>query len=129
MNFVNTDWSQLTTPERIKHLELEGYVIFLDLLTPAQCARIKEELYRLPTKGTDYSENQRGYSDVQFTESPNAIEVIALPGMIEFLEKLFGDDIICTSVVYARSQPGHPGIAIHTDSQPYGSAIFGMQAS
>ena len=27
------------------------------------------------------------------------------------------------------SKPGHPGIAIHTDAQPYGSAIFGMQAS
>jgi ectoine hydroxylase-related dioxygenase (phytanoyl-CoA dioxygenase family) len=31
--------------------------------------------------------------------------------------------------VYALSRPGHPGIAIHTDSQPYGSKIFGVEAS
>ena len=49
--------------------------------------------------------------------------------MIEFLTTLFGDELICTSCVFALSRPGHPGIAIHTDSQPYGSKIFGMQAS
>jgi ectoine hydroxylase-related dioxygenase (phytanoyl-CoA dioxygenase family) len=49
--------------------------------------------------------------------------------MIEFLERLLGDELICTSCVYALSRPGHPGIAIHTDAQPYGSKIFGMQAS
>src|SRR5262245_37671436 len=100
MNIVATDWSRLTTLQQLKHLELEGYVVLPDLLAAAQCARIKEELYRLPTKGTDYSENQRGYSDVQFTDSPNAVEVIALPALIAFLERLFGDEVVCTSAVY-----------------------------
>ena len=30
---------------------------------------------------------------------------------------------------YARSEPGHPGISLHTDGQPYGSAIFGYEGS
>ena len=30
---------------------------------------------------------------------------------------------------YARSEPGHPGISLHTDGQPYGSKIFGFEGS
>src|SRR6185369_4369154 len=77
----------------------------------------------------DYSDNQRGHTDVQWSDSPNAVDLIAQPTMIEFLEKLFGDELVCTSCVFALSKPGHPGIAIHTDAQPYGSKIFGLQAS
>lgn len=124
-----TDWSSLTDAQRIKHLEIEGYVVIPELLTPEEVRAIKQELAALPTKATDYSENQRGHSDVQWSNSPACIELIALPAMVQFLEKLFGDELICTSCVYALSRPGHPGIAIHTDAQPYGSAIFGMQAS
>ena len=32
--------------------------------------------------------------------------------------------------VYARSEPGHPGISLHTDGgQPYGSRVFGYEVS
>lgn len=126
---VATDWSKLTDAQRIAHLEIEGYVLIPDLITREQVKKIKEELDRLPTKPTDYSENQRSHTDIHWTDSPNCIELIAQPRMIEFLKKLFGDELICTSCVYALSRPGHPGIAIHTDAQPYGSKIFGMQAS
>ena len=125
----NVDWAPLTTPQRIKHLEIEGYVLIPDLLSPAQVETMRAELDRLPTTPTDYSDNQRGHSDVHFSDSPACIDAIALPAMMEFLDTLFGDEIICTSVVFALSRPGHPGIAIHTDSQPYGSKIFGVQAS
>jgi len=124
-----TDWSKLSTAQRIKHLEIEGYVVFPPLIGAAEVEAIKAELDRLPTVATDYSENQRGYSDVQWTDSPHAIELIAQPAMVDFLQTLFGDELVCTSCVFALSRPGHPGIAIHTDSQPYGSKIFGMQAS
>ena len=124
-----TDWSTLSTAQRIKHLEIEGYVVFPPLIEAAEVEAIKAELDRLPTVATDYSENQRGYSDVQWTDSPHAIELIAQPTMVDFLQTLFGDELVCTSCVFALSRPGHPGIAIHTDSQPYGSKIFGMQAS
>ena len=123
------DWSTLSAAGRIKHLELEGYVVLPDLLGPDEIAGVKAELALLPTKGTDYSENQRSASDVQWTDSPRAIDLIALPATVAFLETLFGDELVCTSCVYALSKPGHPGIALHTDAQPYGSAIFGMQAS
>jgi hypothetical protein len=126
---VETNWAQLTTAQRIKHLEIEGYVVLPDLIPSDELPRIRQELDRLPTVAADYSEHQRGHSDVQWSDSPSCINLIALPAMIEFLTTLFGDELICTSCVFALSRPGHPGIAIHTDAQPYGSAIFGMQAS
>ncbi|MCH9726896.1 MAG: phytanoyl-CoA dioxygenase family protein [Planctomycetes bacterium] len=126
---VETDWDSLSLGQRIRSLEVDGYVVIPDLLTADQLALIRDELKQLPTTGTDYSAHQRGFSNVQWSDSPTAIDVIALPVMIEFLETLFGDELICTSCAYAVSQSGHPGIAIHTDAQPYGSKIFGLGAS
>jgi len=126
---VDTDWSALSVGQRIRSLEVDGYVVIPDLLSAEQIADIREELLRLPTQATDYSEHQRGVKEVQWTDSPTVIKTIALPAMISFLETLFGDELICTSCAYAVSQPGHPGIAVHTDAQPYGSKIFGLGAS
>lgn len=126
---ADTDWSSLSFEERVRFLELEGYLVIPDLLSGEQLAAIRAEMARLPTVGTDYSDRQRGFANVQWTDSPHAIELISLPAMIEFLQRLFGDELICTSCVYVVSQPGHPGIAIHADAQPYGSKIFGLQSS
>ena len=126
---ADTDWASLTFAQRIRSIELEGYVVIPDLLSATQLDAVRVELSRLPTTAVDYSEHQRGCSNVQWTDSPAAIRIIALPAMIEFLTALFGDELICTSCAYSVSQPGHPGIAIHTDAQPYGSKIFGLAAS
>lgn len=124
-----TDWHACTQTDRIRAIELEGFAVMPDVLSPAQVAAIGAELDRLPTKATDYSPHQRGCADVQWHDAPTAIDAIANPAMINFLQALFGDELICTSCGYAASDPGHPGIAIHTDAQPYGSKIFGLQAS
>jgi len=126
---VDTDWAALATRERIRSIELDGYVVIPELLTASQLVSIRAELSRLSTTAVDYSEHQRGCAHVQWTDSPTAIDVIALPAMVQFLKTLFGAELICTSCAYAVSQPGHPGIAIHTDAQPYGSKIFGLAAS
>jgi len=123
------DWSSLSHAERVKYLELEGFVVLPDLLTAEQVKSINEELDRLPLTPTDYSDKQLGYKNVQWSDSPHVIDLIAHPAVTSFLEKLFGDELVFTSCVYALSKPGHPGIAIHTDAQPYGSTIFGKQAS
>ncbi len=126
---VETQWSSLSHEQRVQSIEVDGYVVIPDLLSSDQLQRIRAELMRLPTKGSDYSEHQRSCADVQWSDSPNTLQLIALPAMIDFLDKLLGDDLICTSCIYAVSRPGHPGIAIHTDAQPYGSEIFGLGAS
>ena len=114
----DVDWASLTRGERVRSLELEGYVVIPDLLSPGEVREIGEELARLPTTAVDYSEHQRGCSNIEWTDSPQAIGVIAQPLIVNFLEELFGDDIICTSCAYAVSQSGHRGIAVHTDAQP-----------
>ena len=124
-----TDWDSLTREEQIRSIELEGYVVIPNLLSANKVEKIRREMEKLPTRAVDYSQHQRGESDVQWSASPNAIDIIAHPPMIDFLTDLFGDEMICTSCGYGCSEPGHPGIAIHTDAQPYGSKIFGLQSS
>ncbi|MEO1971145.1 MAG: phytanoyl-CoA dioxygenase family protein [Pirellulaceae bacterium] len=126
---VDTDWTGLTLAERIKWVELEGFVVIPNLLTAEQIQTIGAELDTLPTTPRDYSTQLRGNPHGPWPECPEAARLVALPAMIEFLSSLFGDELICTSYGYDLSLPGHPGIAIHTDSQPYGSEVFGVQAS
>lgn len=124
-----TDWSALSHADRVRSLELEGYVVLPGVLDVATLDAVRAEVDRLETKPTDYSEHQRGRSHIEATDSPACVNVVALPATVNFLRELFGDDLICTSLTYALSRPGHPGIAVHTDSQPYGSRIFGVEAS
>jgi ectoine hydroxylase-related dioxygenase (phytanoyl-CoA dioxygenase family) len=126
---ADTDWGALTPAQRIRSIELEGFVVLPDLLSAQQLVAIRDELDRLPTKAVDYSPHQRGYADVQSTASPVTIETIAHPEILGFLQSLFGDELICTSCTFTVADPGHPGVVLHTDAQPYGSRIFGMQAS
>lgn len=125
----DTAWSSLTRTEQIRSIELEGYVVLPGLLSPEVLEAIRDELDKLPMRHVDYSPHQQGCSDVQWTNSPTAISVIAHAPMMEFFKDLFGDEVICTSCGYSCAEPGHPGIAIHTDAQPYGSKIFGLQSS
>ena len=46
---TNTDWSSLTTAQRVRSIELDGYVVIPDLLSEDQLHDIRDELARLPT--------------------------------------------------------------------------------
>jgi ectoine hydroxylase-related dioxygenase (phytanoyl-CoA dioxygenase family) len=122
------DWSQLTLGERIYQLEVEGYVVLPDLLSPEHITRLKAETVRLNTFAVDYSVHQQVKPKVQFMGGA-ITDLIAHPPTIAFLRELFGDEMIFMSYAYARSEPGHPGISLHTDGQPYGSEIFGYEGS
>ena len=122
------DWSALTSGERIRQIEVEGYLLIPDLLTPEHLARLKAITDSLETTPVDYSIHQRGRSDIQFFGG-EITDLIAHPPTIAFLRELLGEDIILSHYGYARSEPGHPGISLHTDGQPYGSRIFGYLGS
>jgi len=125
----DTDWASLTAAQRVKHMELEGYVVLPDLLDQDTLKRVRNEVDQFQTRSTDYSDKQQVMQSVESTDSPTAIGLIDHPVVTGFLKELFGDELICTTCSFAKSLPGHPGIAIHTDAQPYGSKIFGLQAS
>ena len=124
----NRDWSLLTLGERIRHVEVEGYVVLPNLLSAREVAALKDETAQLQTTAVDYSVNQRGCPNIQF-HGGKITELIAHAPTIAFLRQLFGDEIILMSYGYGRSEPGHPGISLHTDGQPYGSQIFGYEGS
>ena len=117
------DWSQLTLGQRIQQLEVEGYVVLPDLLDPDHIARLKAQALQFETTHVDYSVHQRGKSSIQFAGGAIS-ELIAFPPMIEFLKELCGEHLILMSYDYSRSEPGHPGISLHCDGQPWGSRIF-----
>ena len=122
------DWSSLTLGEQIYQIEVEGYLLLPNLLSPDHIERLRKETAKLETTAVDYSVHQRGCPDIQFRGGV-ITRLIAHPPLIAFLKQLFGDEIILMSYAYARSEPGHPGISLHTDGQPYGSKIFGYGGS
>ena len=125
----DTDWASLTRSGQIRSIELEGFVVLPDLLSADVISALHEEFACLPLKATDYSKHKKGCADIWKKNCPVATDLIAHPPIVDFMTDLFGDDLICTSIGLGTSDPGHPGIAIHTDSQPYGSKIFGVQSS
>ena len=122
------DWSKLTFGERLRQLEVEGYVVLPDLLSPEQLEKLREETAKLKTVPRDYSDKQQGCGDIQFAGGA-ITELNGHPPTIAFLEQVFGDEPVVMSYGYGRSDPGHPGISLHTDGQPYGSKIFGFNHS
>ena len=122
------DWSLLERPEQIQQLEMEGYLVLPGLLEPEHLGRLKEATSKLSTIPVDYSPHQQVAGDIQFA-SPEITQLIAHTPTTSFLNDLFGDEIVMMTYAYARSEPGHPGISLHTDGQPYGSEIFGYAGS
>jgi ectoine hydroxylase-related dioxygenase (phytanoyl-CoA dioxygenase family) len=126
---MNVNWSRLSLGERIRQLEIEGFVLLPNILPRKTIAALVKELSALSTTAVTYSDKQQYVHHVQWLECPHAIELVALRRMREFLETVLGDELICTGCTYARTEPGYPGMALHTDSQPYGSSVFGLQSS
>lgn len=122
------DWSTLTLGERIRQIELEGYLVLPNLLSPHHITQLKAETAKLETRAVDYSVHQQVRPSIE-AQGGQITEMIAHPKTLSFLQALFGDEIIFMSYTYARSEPGHPGISLHTDGQPYGSKIFGYEGS
>ncbi|MFO1091986.1 MAG: phytanoyl-CoA dioxygenase family protein [Planctomycetaceae bacterium] len=123
-----TDYRRLSLGEQIRRIEVEGYVVLPDLLSGEQIAALKAETARLPTKAVDYSVYQRGCPNIQF-QGGAITRLIAHPPAIAFLREMFGAEVVMMTYAYARSEPGHPGISLHADGQPYGSRIFGFEGS
>jgi len=129
MNIDTTDFRSMSRAEQIRHFEVEGYVVFPEILKPDTIARLKGELAGAEMSSTSYSVNQtRSVTQPQWLSRAVA-ELIGFPPMIDFLKDLMGPDIVFTRGFFQRTQPGSPGISIHTDGQPHGSNLFGYEGS
>ena len=128
MNVDETDYRSMTLGEKMRHLEVEGYVVLPDVLDAAHMDRINQEMADAPMGTKDYSDCQTFHKEPQWY-SPALAEVIANPPVVEFLEALCGEDIVFTRGLFTRTLAGSPPISLHTDGQPFGSSIFGYEGS
>ncbi len=129
MNLDRTDFASFTRAQQIRHLEVEGYVVFPGILPKDVIARVKQEMSDADMGHTSYSTQQsRSVEQPQWT-SRAVCELIGFPPMIEFLTELMGPDIVFTRGFFQRTWPGCPGISMHTDGQPHGSNLFGYEGS
>src|SRR5262245_43280365 len=129
MNIDATGFRKLSPAEQIRHFEVEGYVVFPEILPSATIARIKHELTAAEMAPTSYSDAQtRAVTQPQW-QSRAVAELIGYPPMIEFLTDLMGPEIVFTRCFFQRTRPGSPGISMHTDGQPHGSNLFGYEGS
>lgn len=129
MRIDETDFSAMTRPEQIRHLEVEGYVVFPRILPPDFIARLKSELAAADMGHTSYSVNQTRSTTQPQWLSRAAAELIGHPPMADFLTELMGPEIVFTRGFFQRTLPGSPGISMHTDGQPHGSNLFGYEGS
>ena len=122
------DWSKLTRGEQIYSLEVDGYLVLPNVLTAEQIAQLSAETAELETTPMDYSVHQRTRGNMQFCGG-GITDLIDHQPVTAFLKEILNDDLIFMTYAFAISEPGHPGISLHTDGQPYGSQIFGYEGS
>ena len=125
---VETSWGDLGLGERIRHLEVEGYVVLPGLLSAELVVELRGALSEIPTFGADYTDKKQVHNDIQWAGGA-ITDLIAHPPVIEFLSQLFGDLPILMTYDYSRSEAGCPAINLHCDGQPWGTAIFGAEQS
>ena len=129
MTVDQTDFTAMSRPQQIRHLEVEGYVVLPEILPSKIVQRLKDELADAEMTHTSYSVCQtRAVIQPQW-HSRSAAELIGYPPMIEFLTDVMGPDIVFTRGFFQRTLPGSPGISMHTDGQPHGSDLFGYEGS
>ena len=129
MTVDRTDFGSFSRAEQIRHLEVEGYIVLPDMLDANHIARLKADLADVEMRPKPYSEYlTTGAQQPQFV-SRAVTELIGHPPMIEFLTEMMGPDIVFTRGFFQRTNPGSPGISLHTDGQPFGSSIFDYEGS
>ena len=129
MHIDTTDFTSMSRPEQIRHLEVEGYVVFPRILTPEIVAKVKSEMAAAEMGHTSYSTQQQRSAKQPQWVSRTVAELIGYPPLMDFLTDLMGPDIVFNRGFYQRSLPGCPGISMHTDGQPHGSNLFGYEGS
>ncbi len=119
----------LGVAERIKELELQGYTLLPGLLDPGQVGELRAAMDTIELRRSTYTDRQWYAHGIQWWGNQAVWRLIQHPATAAFLADLFGDELVCVGVSYSRSDPGYPGMPLHTDSHPYGSSILGASGT
>lgn len=124
-----TNWSSLSHSESLKKLHKDGFTVVPSLLDAAELQQVQDELADLPMNTAPYSDEQKFAAKPPQWHSRKFAELIAAPRLNAIVKAALGDDIIFMLGMYVRSGPGVPGLALHSDYQPYGSEQKGWNES
>jgi hypothetical protein len=116
-HIVDTDWSALSFGERVRHLEVEGYIVIPDLLDAGLVEELRRQLKEVSVQATDYTDKKLYHNDIQLTGGA-ITDLVAHEPTIAFLRRLFGGEPIMMTYDYSRSEPGCPAINLHCDGWP-----------
>jgi hypothetical protein len=119
----------LGVAERVKELELQGFTLLPGLLGPEQVGELRDAVSAIELRRSTYTDKQWYAHGIQWSGNPAVWRLIQHPATVMFLGDLFGDELVCVGVSYSRSDPGYPGMPLHTDSHPYGSSILGASGT
>ena len=128
MQVDDTDFTTFSKGEKIRQLEVEGYLVLPGVLDTDRIARLKAELAAAPMQVKDYSDAQTYCLEPQWY-SRAACELIGHPPVVDFLRTLMGPDIVFSHGLFTRTLAGSAPISLHTDGQPFGSSVFGFEGS
>jgi hypothetical protein len=124
-----TNWQALSHEERLEKLHVEGFTVIPGLLDISELRQVEAELADMPMNTAPYSDEQKFAAKPPQWHSRKFAEIIAAPRLMELIKAALGDDIVFMLGMYVRSGPGVPGLALHSDYQPYGSGPKGWNES
>jgi hypothetical protein len=129
VNVDDTDWDRLSLDQQDARLAVEGYVVVPGVIDAQTIARIRAELADLPMNVAPYSPEQKFAKTPPQWHSPSFCALIGAPRLTALLHQALGEDIVFMLGHYITSGPGVPGLALHSDYQPYGSGPKGWEES
>jgi len=129
VRLVDMDWGTLDPTAQRAHLATEGYVVMPGLIDRATIDTVRAELADLPMNVASYSAEQKFAKEPPQWHSRRFAELIAHPPLVALLKAALGDDLVFMLGHYITSGPGVPGLALHSDYQPFGSPAKGWEES
>ena len=111
------DWSKLSFGQHVYQIEVEGYTVIPELLSQQHLEELRSATARLDTFAVDYSVKQQVSPRAQFAGGA-VTELIAHPPTVQFLERLFGDEIVFMPTPMPAPNPVTPASASTPTASP-----------
>lgn len=133
VRYDETDFSALSMAELVDYFTVNGYVVLPKLLERDDIEQVLAELETLPmTMATTGSQIRFSKTHPPQFHSQTFARIGVKPRLVEFLEATLGPDIVFMLGHYLSAGGGaelSPGLALHSDYQPYGSEAKGWEES
>lgn len=97
-----------------------------EVISEGPIAELRAAMEEIELRCSSYTDRQWYAHGIEWSKKAPVWRLIEHAATTSFLSDLFGDELVCVGVSYSRTDPGYPGMPLHTDSHPYGSNILGF---